>query len=152
MSLQSTVRLSKLHIMRQRLRNPVDTGALHLKMLHSLNVTAQDALNQQRTQARAADIRDETLIQQKWEANKRWADIAATLREAAKVDRPDTAVSIVSMLLSTFFIVVSIGGWLVGIVLAQGFWQTLGAIFPPYAWYVVVETLVRHFGWLASGA
>ena len=34
--------------------------------------------------------------------------------------------------------------WLVGIALAKGFWLTACAfIFPPFAWYLVVERLVN---------
>lgn len=29
--------------------------------------------------------------------------------------------------------------WLMGIVLAEGFWQTTCTFFPPYAWYLTVE-------------
>ena len=36
--------------------------------------------------------------------------------------------------------------WLMGIVLAQGFWQTLCAFFPPYAWYLVVEYFMKLNG------
>lgn len=39
--------------------------------------------------------------------------------------------------------------WLAGIVLASGFWSTLGAItVPPYAWYLVVELAMRRGGLL----
>lgn len=32
--------------------------------------------------------------------------------------------------------------WLMGIVLAKGFWETtISTVFPPYAWYLVV----KHF-------
>jgi hypothetical protein len=37
--------------------------------------------------------------------------------------------------------------WLMGIVLAKGFWSTLFAIFPPYAWYLVVERFMQLNGW-----
>ena len=43
-----------------------------------------------------------------------------------------------------FFVV-----WLAGIALAKGFWQTLCAIFPPYAWYLVIERAMLALGWLA---
>ncbi len=34
--------------------------------------------------------------------------------------------------------------WLAGIVIAKGDWSTLFAVvFPPYAWYLVVEILVN---------
>lgn len=39
--------------------------------------------------------------------------------------------------------------WLAGIVLANGFWSTLGAItVPPYALYLVVEMAMRLWGLL----
>jgi hypothetical protein len=38
--------------------------------------------------------------------------------------------------------------WLVGIVLAKGFWSTVIAIcFAPYAWYLVAEKCVVIAGW-----
>jgi len=37
--------------------------------------------------------------------------------------------------------------WLAGIVLAQGFWLTVAAVFVPfYAWYLVVERVMRLAG------
>lgn len=38
--------------------------------------------------------------------------------------------------------------WLMGLVIAQGFWQTLYALFPPYAWYIVVEHALKLQGWI----
>lgn len=41
-------------------------------------------------------------------------------------------------------------GWLAGIVFAHGFWSTTFAILmPPYAWYLVVERVIQHFGPIA---
>lgn len=38
--------------------------------------------------------------------------------------------------------------WLVGIVLAGGFWSTLAAVFvPPCAWYIGIS-LLSEAGWL----
>ena len=37
--------------------------------------------------------------------------------------------------------------WLGGAVLAKGFWLTAAAVIcPPYAWYLVVELAMRHWG------
>jgi hypothetical protein len=37
--------------------------------------------------------------------------------------------------------------WIAGIVIAKGFWSTFfGIFFPPWAWYLVIEKLLRHFG------
>ena len=42
--------------------------------------------------------------------------------------------------------------WLAGIVLAQGFWSIVAAIwFPPYAWYLVVERAMVMAGVLSAG-
>lgn len=41
-----------------------------------------------------------------------------------------------------FFIV----PWLMGLVLAKGGWETFFAIFPPYAWYLVVERVMQMGG------
>ena len=39
--------------------------------------------------------------------------------------------------------------WLMGIVLAQGFWNVLFTIiFPPYAWYLVVEKAMKLISWI----
>lgn len=39
--------------------------------------------------------------------------------------------------------------WLVGIVLAKGFWSTFFAVFfAPWAWYLVVEKFLSIIGWL----
>lgn len=40
---------------------------------------------------------------------------------------------------------VAIVTWLAGIVLAKG-WMKLVAIFAPYAWYLVVEYLMKMYG------
>ena len=38
--------------------------------------------------------------------------------------------------------------WLAGIVLAKGiFSTTMTIIFPPYAWYLVVELIVKQLGY-----
>lgn len=37
--------------------------------------------------------------------------------------------------------------WICGIVIAKGFWSTFFAIFFfPYAWYLVADVILRHFG------
>ena len=39
--------------------------------------------------------------------------------------------------------------WVVGWVLAQGFWSTLAAIIcPPWGWYLLAERLAARFGLL----
>jgi hypothetical protein len=40
--------------------------------------------------------------------------------------------------------------WIAGTVLVKGAWLTAAAVlFPPYAWYVVVEHVMRLAGWIA---
>lgn len=40
-------------------------------------------------------------------------------------------------------------GWIAGIVLSKGFWfGALAFVVPPYAWYLVVEKIMRINGWL----
>ena len=42
-----------------------------------------------------------------------------------------------------------VGVWVAGTVLAKGVWSTLCAvIFPPWAWYLVVERIMAATGWL----
>jgi len=37
--------------------------------------------------------------------------------------------------------------WVMGIVLAKGFWPTFWAIvIPPWAWYLAVEHFMQYFG------
>lgn len=43
--------------------------------------------------------------------------------------------NIFNIAISLFVII----AWIAGIVLAKGFWSTLCAIFPFYAWYLVIE-------------
>ena len=48
--------------------------------------------------------------------------------------------------------IVAVTLWLAGVVLAQGLWSTVAAIwFPPYAWYLVVERAMVMAGILSAG-
>lgn len=38
--------------------------------------------------------------------------------------------------------------WVLGVVIAQGFWQTLFTLFPPYGVYVSTEYLAKFTGLL----
>lgn len=38
--------------------------------------------------------------------------------------------------------------WIVGIVIAKGFWSTLFAIIPFYSWYLVVDFYLTKYGFL----
>ena len=41
--------------------------------------------------------------------------------------------------------------WLMGTVLAHGFWSTVAAVlFPPYAWYLVIERGMTMAGWIGA--
>ncbi len=41
----------------------------------------------------------------------------------------------------------AVGAWVVGVVLAKGFWSTFFAVLIfPWAWYLTAEALLRHFG------
>lgn len=35
--------------------------------------------------------------------------------------------------------------WLMGFVIASGFWSTCFCIFPPYAWYLVIERFMKVY-------
>ena len=37
--------------------------------------------------------------------------------------------------------------WFAGIVIAKGFWSTLFALFPLWAWYLTTEKLLQALGW-----
>jgi hypothetical protein len=56
----------------------------------------------------------------------------------------DTFNGIASIILLVLIIV----PWLIGLVVAKGFWSTLFAFFPPYAWYLVTEHLMQMNGWI----
>jgi hypothetical protein len=45
----------------------------------------------------------------------------------------------VAVLVGVPLTVVVVITWLMGFVIAQGFWSTLFCWFPPYAWYLVIE-------------
>jgi hypothetical protein len=39
--------------------------------------------------------------------------------------------------------------WVLGVALAPGFWNVIGAtFFPPYAWVLVAQASLRHYGLL----
>lgn len=65
------------------------------------------------------------------------------MSERKRNSRPLTTLDLVLMLM----IVVP---WLAGIVLAQGFWQTAGALIPPYAWYLLTEHVMTITGFIAG--
>lgn len=35
--------------------------------------------------------------------------------------------------------------YMAGIVVAQGYWKFAAIFFPPYAWYLFVEKVMKHF-------
>jgi hypothetical protein len=42
---------------------------------------------------------------------------------------------------------VALSAWVIGVVLAQGFWQTFFSILLfPYAWYLTAEKFLHYFG------
>lgn len=44
-------------------------------------------------------------------------------------------------------LVLFLGSWVFGAVLAKGFWSTFFAIFFfPWSWYLVIEKIALHFG------
>lgn len=59
-------------------------------------------------------------------------------------NRPITGIDLV-------FMVMIVLPWLAGIVLAKGFWSTAFALFPPYAWYLLVEHVMTITGFVAGG-
>jgi hypothetical protein len=36
--------------------------------------------------------------------------------------------------------------WYCGIVIAQGWWKILATVFPPYAWYIFTEKMMKFYG------
>lgn len=42
-----------------------------------------------------------------------------------------------------FIVVIMVALWVWGFFLAQGFWNTVLALFPPIAWYFVIEYLIK---------
>lgn len=48
----------------------------------------------------------------------------------------------------TMTLMLMLVAWLSGIVLAREGWETAAAIFfPPYAWYLFVEQVMKAIGW-----
>lgn len=49
-----------------------------------------------------------------------------------------------------FSVAIGVLLWIVGLVLAHGFWSTVIAIFiPPWAFYLVVERAMLALGWVS---
>ena len=66
---------------------------------------------------------------------------ALALRD--KIDGEDPAQSGMKYIYRAFVLT----AWVVGVVLAQGFWQTFFTIvFFPYAWYLPAEKFLHYFG------
>lgn len=60
-------------------------------------------------------------------------------------DKPSTVVNNVTNV--TIGRVLLIAAWVSGVVIAQGFWSTFFAVIIPFwAWYLVAEKLLQHFG------
>lgn len=56
----------------------------------------------------------------------------------------DKSVAVVN---TTIGRVLLIAAWVSGIVIANGFWSTFFAVIIPFwAWYLVAEKLLQHFG------
>lgn len=36
--------------------------------------------------------------------------------------------------------------WIMGVVLAPGWWKLLASFFPPYSWYLLAELIMKHVG------
>jgi len=45
--------------------------------------------------------------------------------------------------------VLAVLAWLAGSVIATGWWKLAAVVFPPYAWYLVVERLMQALGLVA---
>lgn len=56
--------------------------------------------------------------------------------------------SIIDGFAELLLLVLIIVPWLAGLVLAKGFWMTAFALFPPYAWYLIVERIMQLNGWV----
>lgn len=51
--------------------------------------------------------------------------------------------------MSYVYRLITLTSWLMGIVIAKGFWATTAAIiFFPYAWYLTIEKIMQLNGWL----
>mgnify|MGYP000135561302 CR=1 FL=1 len=49
--------------------------------------------------------------------------------------------------MTTFAHLIAILLWLAGIVIAKGTMVYVAALFPPYAWYLIVERVMAVNGW-----
>jgi len=44
---------------------------------------------------------------------------------------------------------IGVVGWLMGMAIAKGFWPMLIAtVFPPFAWFVVIDKMLQIAGWI----
>jgi hypothetical protein len=50
----------------------------------------------------------------------------------------NTAKAMVSLIMST--------AWIAGMVIAQGWLKIIAIVFPPYAWYLLIEKLMKFYG------
>ncbi len=55
--------------------------------------------------------------------------------------------SIERMLMGLFGVILGLT-WLAGFVIAKGVWSTIFCIIPFYAWYLVVENIMKTLGWV----
>lgn len=50
-----------------------------------------------------------------------------------------------------FWSLIAFAIWIAGIVIAKGFWWTVASIFiPPVAWYLIIERVLTHFGFIGG--
>ena len=52
----------------------------------------------------------------------------------------------VKYLVEVLLYLIMVMAWLAGLVIAKGFLSTTFAIFPPYAWYLVIELIMIKEG------
>lgn len=60
----------------------------------------------------------------------------------------DTIVSVLVIVLWALGSLILAVSWVVGVVLANGIWSTVAAIFvPPWGWYLIAEAWMKSVGW-----
>ena len=46
-------------------------------------------------------------------------------------------------------LIIVVALWVLGMVLAKGFWSTAAAfLFPPWGWYLIPEACLKYIGWV----
>ncbi len=93
---------------------------------------------------------DEKNIQKKLITISKWGCRDELNKEANKILKDIksnmTFINILKHSIKIMIVLILFFYWIVGFVLAKGFWSTFFCIIPFYAWYLVAEVYINKFG------